>query len=49
MFVLQIEDYIRDYVGELITQEEYERRGRFYDMQYRSFLFKYDMNNRSLT
>lgn len=37
--VMEKGDYVGEYVGELITQEEGERRGRFYDMNNRSFLF----------
>jgi [histone H3]-lysine27 N-trimethyltransferase EZH2 len=32
-------DYIHEYVGEVISQEEAERRGRIYDKVNRSYLF----------
>lgn len=32
-------DFVSEYVGEVITQEEAERRGRIYDKHQRSYLF----------
>jgi len=37
-------DFIVEYIGELISQEEGERRGGFYDHKKRSFLFNLDLD-----
>lgn len=37
--------YICEYVGEIITYEETERRGQIYDAQGRTYLFDLDMNS----
>lgn len=38
-YALKKGDYIHEYVGEVISQEEAERRGRIYDKVNRSYLF----------
>jgi SET domain len=38
---LQKGDYVCEYIGELISQDEADRRGQLYDMQNRNSLFNY--------
>lgn len=38
--------FICEYVGEILTYEETERRGRVYDAQGRTYLFDLDMNSK---
>ena len=38
-YPLQKGDYVHEYIGEVISQEEAERRGQLYDKQNLSYLF----------